>query len=126
VSFGDRIRGFFARRSNPELEAMASWAQGRKGLEGFIEPRTATNPTTLLLVDREGDHRRVAVRGPHDAVRFCDGLGIPVYDARVIGYPQRMKDFEKRGRGVSASSIDQEFAEIERRFRENGPGVPDH
>jgi hypothetical protein len=126
VSFGDRIRGFFARKNNPQLEQMMAWTQGRKGLEGFIEPQTATNPTTLLLVDRDGDHRRVAVRSPHDAVRFCDRLGVPVYDARVIGYPQRMKDFERRGRGVSAEAIDQEFAELERRFRESGPNVPDH
>jgi len=104
---------------------MAEWARPRKGLEGFIEPRTATNPTTLLLVDRDGDHRRAPVRAPADAVRFCDKLGIPVYDARVIGYPKRMKDFEKgRNRGTSGS-LDQQFAELERRFRESGPGRPD-
>ena len=124
MSLGDRIRGFFARRNNPQLEALTQWARERRGLEGYIEPRTATNPTTLLLVDRVGDHRRAPVRGPTDAVRFCDGLGIPVYDARVIGYPKRMKDFEKRGIGSSSGSLDQEFADLERRFKESGPNRP--
>lgn len=125
MSFGDRIRGFFSRRGNPQLEAMVEWARTRKGLEGFIEPRTATNPTTLLLVDRDGDHHRAPVRAPADAVSFCDKLGIPVYDARVIGYPKRMKDFEKGRLGGSSGSLDQQFAELERRFRESGPTQPD-
>jgi hypothetical protein len=125
VSLGDRIRGFFSRRNNPQLDAMAEWARTRKGLEGFIEPRTATNPTTLLLVDRDGDHRRAPVRAPADAVRFCDKLGVPVYDARVIGYPKRMKDFEKGGNQGTSGSLDQEFAELERRFREGGQSRPE-
>ena len=125
MSLGDRIRGFFSRRNNPQLDAIAEWAGARKGLEGFIEPRTATNPTTLLLVDRDGDHRRAPVRAPVDAVRFCDKLGIPVYDARVIGYPKRMKDFEKGGIRSAPGSLDQEFAELERRFREGGPHKPE-
>ena len=125
MSLGDRIRGFFSRRNNPHMEAMAEWARARKGLEGFIEPRTATNPTTLLLVDRDGDHRRAPVRAPVDAVRFCDKLGIPVYDARVIGYPKRMKDFEKGGARGTSGSLDQQFAELERRFREGGAGHPE-
>ena len=125
MSLGDRIRGFFSRRNNPHMEAMAEWARARKGLEGFIEPRTATNPTTLLLVDRDGDHRRAPVRAPVDAVRFCDKLGIPVYDARVIGYPKRMKDFEKGGAQNTSGSLDQQFAELERRFREGGAGHPE-
>jgi hypothetical protein len=122
---GDRIRGFFSRRNSPQLDAMAEWARARKGLEGFIEPRTATNPTTLLLVDRDGDHHRAPVRAPVDAVRFCDKLGIPVYDARVIGYPKRMKDFEKGGSKKTSGTLDQQFADLERRFREGGPSHPE-
>jgi hypothetical protein len=121
VSFGDKIRAFFSRRSNPQLEGLTSFAADRKGVEGYIEPRTATSPVTLLLVDRDGDHARAAVRDPADAVAFCENLGIPVYDARVIGYPKRMRDFEKNRRGVSSSVIDEQFAELERRFNE-----PDH
>ncbi len=100
------------------------FVQDRKGIEGFIEPRTATQPTTLLLVDREGDHARAPVREPRDAVRFCEKLGIPVYDAAVIGYPKRMKEFNARRASQDSSNdaaFDQAFEEIERRFKED-PG----
>jgi len=120
VSFGDRIRAFFSKRSNPELQKLTAFALDRKGVEGYIEPRTATSPTTLLLVDRDGDHARAPVREPSDAAAFCDRLGIPVYDAQVIGYPKRMRDFE-RNRHAKGDSIDEKFAELERLFNE-----PDH
>jgi hypothetical protein len=126
VGFSDRIRGFFNRRNNPELQELATFAAERRGVEGYVEPRTATSPTTLLLVDRDGDHRRAPVREPEDAVLFCERLGIPVYDARVIGYPKRMRDFEHRTRSAGGDALDEQFSELERRFRESDPNVPDH
>ena len=126
MGFSDRIRGLFNRRNNPELQALAEFAAERKGVEGFVEPRTATSPTTLLLVDRDGDHRRAPVKEPGDAVLFCERLGIPVYDARVIGYPKRMRDFEHRARSGGSDALDEQFSELERRFRESDPNVPDH
>jgi hypothetical protein len=120
VSLGDRIRGFFSKKSNPGLKELEVFAQERKGVEGYIEPRTATSPTTLLLVDRDGDHLRAAVREPDDAVAFCEGRGIPVYDAQVIGYPRRMREFEKRRRTVDPAALDAEIAELEKRLSEEG------
>ena len=121
MSLGDRIRAFFTKKNNPGLKELEVFAQERKGVEGYIEPRTATSPTTLLLVDRDGDHLRAAVREPDDAVAFCEGRGIPVYDAQVIGYPMRMRDFEKRRRTVDAAALDAEIAELEKRLSEEGP-----
>jgi|GEM_PF-1502658 hypothetical protein len=117
---GDFFRGFFGRRDDPRLEVLRSFAAERKGVEGFIEPRTATQPTTLLLVDRDGDHARAPVREPADAMRFCEGLGIPVYDAGVIGYPKRMRDFDRNRRAAEDAYVDKQFEELERRFRESG------
>lgn len=119
MGLGDSIRRFFARRSNPALEHLELFARSHEGVEGFVEPRTTTNPTTLLLVDRIGEHIRGPVRDPQEADAFCDRLGIPVYDAAVIGYPQRMKDFQK-GRRPDSASVDEQFAEIERRLQEPG------
>lgn len=123
MSLGDRIRGFFSKKNNPGLKELEVFAQERKGVEGYIEPKTATSPTTLLLVDRGGDHLRAAVREPEDAVAFCEGRGIPVYDAQVIGYPKRMKEFEKRRRTVDPAALDAEIAELEKRLsEEDGKG----
>lgn len=122
ASFGDRIRGFFNKRNNPVLTELEDFAASRRGVEGFIEPQTATSPTTLLLVDRDGDHLRGPVREPGDAAAFCERLSIPVYDAQVIGYPQRMKDFEKDRRRGAADSLDRDIAELEKLLNEEEPG----
>ena len=127
MALGDFIRRFFAKRANPSLERLERFAAERKGVEGFIEPRTATQPTTLLFVDREGEHVRGEVREPAEAAAFCERLGIPVYDAQVIGYPKRMRDFDERRRRVPDESLDAQFEELERRLREEpGEGTPDN
>ena len=125
-SFGDRFRRFFAGQSDPAVAALDEFLRTHKGVEGYIEPRTATNPTSLLLVDRDGDHARAPVREPRDAARWCERHGVPVYDASVIGYPKRMKDFERRrGTAGRAEDLDARFEELERRFKESGPETPD-
>ena len=116
MSLGDRIRAFFSKKSNPALGELEDFAATHQGIEGFIEPKTSTSPTTLLLVDRRGEHLRAAVREPEDAVAFCERLGLPVYDAQVIGYPQRMREFEKNRRAEADDSLEADIAELERRL----------
>ena len=127
MSLGDFIRSFFSRKRNPQLRALEQWVAEHKGVEGYIEPRTTTSPTTLLLVDRDGAHARAPARDPEDAAAFCDHVGIPVYDARVVGYPRRLRDYD-RGLGGRAkaydAAFDREFAELERRLRERGGDAP--
>lgn len=118
MGFSDRIRRFFAKRGNPELSKLEQWAHGRRGLEGYIEPRTATNPTTLLLVDREGEYKRAPVREPEEAAGFCNRLGIPVYNAAVIGYPDRMKGRPRREEVEIRGDIDAEVAALEKLLNE--------
>ncbi|MDQ3877935.1 MAG: oxidoreductase [Actinomycetota bacterium] len=124
MGLGDRIRGFFSKKSNPELRGLAVFAAERKGVEGYVEPQTATSPTTLLLVDRDGDHQRGAVKDPRDAIEFCERLAIPVYDAAVMGYPRRMRDFDRRKNAPSAD-VDAQIAELEKSLAESDPNVPD-
>ena len=127
MSLGDSIRNFFSRKKNPDLGRLEAFISERKGVEGYIEPRTVTQPTTLLLVDRAGASLRGEVRDPEDAASFCEKMGIPVYDAAVVGYPRRMRDYE-RGRRAAASSeqLDQEIADLERRLDDAGPNTPNN
>lgn len=118
MNLGDRIRAFFAKKTNPGLLELEPFVAERKGIEGFIEPKTPTSSASLLLVDRDGDHLRAPVREPADAVAFCERFGIPVYDAQVIGYPKRMRDYEKRRRTGALDSLDADIAELERRLTE--------
>ncbi len=118
MSLGDSIRNFFSKKKNPDLRKLEAYIAEHKGVEGYIEPRTATQPTTLLLVDRDGDHLRGPVREPEDAVAFCERLGIPVYDAQVIGYPKRMREFERRRRNRDVEALDEAIEDLERRLAE--------
>jgi hypothetical protein len=118
LGIGDKWRSLFSKKKSPELRQLHDWVAEHPGVEGYIEPRTTTNPTSLLLVDRDGDHARAPLRDPDQGRKFCERHGIPVYDAQVIGYPKRMRDFERRrGRGAGAD-FDKEIADLERRLRE--------
>ena len=120
MGLGDRIRAFFAKKNNPALTELEEFAAAHKGLEGYIEPQTPTSSTTLLLVDRYGEHMRAPVRDPEDAVAFCQRLAIPVYDAAVIGYPRRMKEFDRRARSEAQDLLESQIDELERRLADGG------
>ena len=126
MSLGDRIRAFFAKKNNPALTELEEFVATHQGLEGFIEPKTSTSPVTLLLVDRHGEHIRGPVREPEDAVTFCERHAIPVYDAKVIGYPKRMREFDKRTRREATDSLEDDIAELERRLAETDPDAPNN
>ncbi len=119
MSFADRFRKLFRSKGSSDLRHLEPFATQRKGVEGYVEPQTATSPVTLLLVDRDGDHLRAPVRDAQDAARFCERFGIPLYDAQVIGYPKRMREFE-RGRRAAGDSVDEQFDDIQRRLTEGG------
>ncbi|SFM73476.1 hypothetical protein SAMN05421671_3219 [Pimelobacter simplex] len=79
-------------------EHLLAWLQDRRGVEGFVEPRTAVSEITLLLVAHDGEwtRRRVSsIKWAHD---FCNRQQIPSYDAAVVGVPQRMRDYNSRVR----------------------------
>ena len=67
-------------------------------MEGFVEPRTAISDVTLLLVAHDGEWTRRKVPSVEWAHRFANRLGIPSYDAAVVGYPDRMRDYNRRAK----------------------------
>ena len=125
MALGDFIRGFFNKKRNPQLAELESFIAGHKGVEGYIEPRTATQSTTLLLVDRDGASVRAAVSDREDAVAFCERWSVPVYDAGVVGYPRRMVEYERTRRAAASERLDEEIADLERRLRDPGSEAPD-
>jgi hypothetical protein len=73
-----------------------SFATTRRGVEGFVEPRTAVTDVTLLLVAYDGEWTRRRVPSVEWAHRFANSHGIPSYDAGVVGYPERMREWNRR------------------------------
>lgn len=125
MGIGDSFRNFFSKKG-PDLRHLEEWVAGHRGVEGYLEPRTPTSPTSLLLVDRDGDHTRAPVRDRDHGRKFCERRGIPVYDAQVIGYPNRMRDFDQRRGKAPGADLDQAIADLERRLRESPPETPNN
>lgn len=70
--------------------------RSRHGTEGYVEPRTAVSDVTLLLVARDGEWTRRRVPSVAWAHQFANRHGIPSYDAAVVGYPDRMRAYNRR------------------------------
>ncbi len=75
---------------------LREWAEKRRGVEGFVEPRTAVSEVTLLLVAHDGEWTRRRVPSVQWAHQFANRNSIPSYDAAVVGVPQRMRDWNRR------------------------------
>jgi len=78
---------------------LTQFAQSRRGVEAFVEPKTAVTETTILLVAFDGEWTRRKVPSPQWAHAFAASLKIPGYDAAVVGYPQRMRDYNSKHKG---------------------------
>ena len=94
-------RGTLDRGSGrADVSHLEQFVATRRGVEGYVEPRTAVTETTIVLVAADGEWTRRRIDGPDVARRLSRDLAIPVYDAQVTGYPQRMRDWttrQKRG-----------------------------
>jgi hypothetical protein len=99
--------GLFRRRakagvprgaSSEDLAHLEAFAGSRRGVEGFVEPRTATTETTLVLVAGDGEWTRRRVEGPQAAFALGKRLAVPVYEVAAVGYPSRMREWTARRR----------------------------
>ncbi|SDP52410.1 hypothetical protein SAMN04487905_10521 [Actinopolyspora xinjiangensis] len=89
-------------RTRPErdqdTEHLRQWAAERHGVEGFLEPPTQVTETTIVFVAHDGEWTRRRIGGRDAAIRFTHRLGIPFYEVNKVGYPQRMRDYQRRQR----------------------------
>ncbi len=79
-----------------EAAALEEWISARHGIEIFVEPRTTVTSTTMLLVAHDGEFTRRPVANPSAARSFATAHALPIYDANLVGYPQRMRDYSRR------------------------------
>ncbi|MBN1092329.1 oxidoreductase [Blastococcus sp. TML/M2B] len=98
---GDGRRSTLDRGSHrTDLAHLEQFVASRRGVEGYVEPRTAVTETTIVLVAADGEWTRRRIDGPDVARKLSRDLAIPVYDAQVTGYPQRMRDWSARQKGL--------------------------
>jgi hypothetical protein len=82
--------------SNDDEQHLEDFVSTREGVEGWVEPRTAVNDVTLLLVAWDGEYTRRRVPSDDWAYKFCKRRGITAYEAGVVGIPVRMREYIKR------------------------------
>lgn len=90
--------GTLRQAESEDVSYLKDWIDTRSGIEGFIEPRTTVTDTTLLLVAVTGEWTRRRVPSADWAHSFCNSGGIPSYDAAVVGYPERMRQWNRRNK----------------------------
>ena len=100
------LNWLFGRRRNsgPPVERatiahLEEFVAGRRGVEAFLEPQTTMTRTSMLLVASDGEWTRRSIESPAWGRQFASRHGLPLYDAAVVGYPQRMRDFNARQKG---------------------------
>ena len=68
-------------------EELALWASLRRGVEIYVEPKTAVTETSVVLVAHDGEFTRRRIASPKAAREFAHDNSLPIYDATVVGYP---------------------------------------
>lgn len=84
----------FDKFKRQDLKKLEQFASSHQGVEGFLEPKTATYDQSLLFVARDGAWTRATVADRGQAHNLCKKLGIPFYDAAIVGYPERMRGYK--------------------------------
>lgn len=94
--FRRRRPGLLRAAGNEDTRHLEEFARTRTGVEAYVEPRTTVTETTVVLVAADGEWTRRRVAGPQAAHSLAHRLGMPAYDAAVVGYPQRMREWTRR------------------------------
>lgn len=81
----ERVRG--------DLE---EFVRTRRGVEAFVEPATHVTPPTVVLIATTGEWTRRRLPDPGVVRDLAARLSVPVYDVQLVGYPQRMRDWNER------------------------------
>jgi hypothetical protein len=87
-----------------DLEYLEQFVRSRRGVEAFLEPRTTVTENTVILIAHDGEWTRRRVPNPESARQFASRLRIPVYDVRLVGYPQRMRDYNQRRKKAAGNN----------------------
>ena len=95
---GRKRRGTLRTGTSADAQHLEQFIATRRGVEAYVEPRTTVTDTTILLVADDGEWTRRRVDGASGAADFARKQAIPLYDAAVVGYPQRMRDYNERQR----------------------------
>jgi hypothetical protein len=131
VSLFDRFRR--KRRTGPSpgqeasgktLKELGEFMRSRPGVEAYAEPPTSVYAMSLCLVAADGEYLRRPVKDEKQAKELCGENGVPLYDARLVGYPRRMREYQ-RGTPQAGISLD-DLPPLETTGRTEADPEPEH
>jgi len=74
---------------------MKAFFKSRVGVEAYLEPSSLDQRRSVALVASDGEWLRFSLPDEVLFRKFARKLGLPVYDAGVLGYPKRMKEYRR-------------------------------
>jgi hypothetical protein len=102
--------GAIVRGSDDEdQQHLLQFIRTRRGVEGFVEPRTTVTDVTLLLVAHDGEWTRRRVPSVEWAHKFANRNGVPSYDAGLVGIPDRMRAYNRAEKERLKRQLDQDL-----------------
>jgi hypothetical protein len=104
-STGAIVRG----SDNADQEHLLEFIRSRRGVEGFVEPRTTVTDVTLLLVAHDGEWTRRRVPSEKWAHDFANRNGVPSYDAGLVGIPDRMRAWNRAQKERLKQQLDRDL-----------------
>ena len=78
--------------------SLTAFLGSHSGVEAWLEEAAGINRESILLVAGSGEWNRRVVPSLDWARKFCAKRGIPVFQAGIVPYPQRMRDWNERHR----------------------------
>lgn len=95
----DGRRQVLDREAGPaDLEHLRSFARTHRDVAFYVEPETTATDTTVVAVAGDGEWTRRRVGTPRAAQRLARRCRVPVHDVTVTGYPQAMRDWNRRAK----------------------------
>ncbi|HEY3708459.1 MAG TPA: oxidoreductase [Amycolatopsis sp.] len=88
--------GTMRKANSEDTRHLDEWAEARRGVEAYVEPKTNVTEATVVLVAHDGEWTRRRIGGLESAQQFGHRRAIPVYEVARVGYPKRMREYTER------------------------------
>jgi hypothetical protein len=74
-----------------DLAGLEAFIASHRGVELYLEPETTATDTTVVAIAHDGEWIRRRTGTPRAAHRIAQRHGLPLYEAAKVGYPERMR-----------------------------------
>ena len=85
-----------------DREGILAFVENHTGAEAYVEPKTVMHPLSVVLVARDGEHKRFVLSDDAYLRELTGTHDLKVLDASRVGYPPRMREYLRRERRSDA------------------------